>query len=320
MSEALTVLGEEQIATLANIDKLANNLTVSHDAGMFTGALIRATAMTAIQQALEQSTAIMSSIYGLQNNPVGFMTDRASGSYSEQELVPVVLEAALYGAQLINNEITVIKGRCYLGKKYFARELTTRLGQGMWRLNKKLIETSTVSSQHKSRDGGTYTKETSSWVVETTMIWTENKVEHSEVVTHNIVGDNVDQVKGKADRKAGKCLLSRLTGQMYDDGDIIDADPIAAPTTAAPKTAPLPVVDVAQDIKMIDDAVAEMLEQTGVTEYDLVAFMKSRDPHINSLCQFSAENRKIFIENPVLTGNKVNEWDESGRPSRKAVK
>jgi len=148
---------------------------------------------------------VLSTIMGLQNTGVGFLTDRKGSGYDSDIVVNAVIEGLSNGAMIHNNEMNIIGGRCYLAQSFFARKLreycTSHGVKRHFSYTTKYLEPS--GKQKK-------------FSVTAKISWAypaKDKQEHSE--TYELVGMTTDQVVGKAKKRAFAWLYNELSDNNY---------------------------------------------------------------------------------------------------------
>jgi hypothetical protein len=242
------------------IDEAAHQLRslVAANDGSPSHAIRQAAAMQSLREAL--TPEVIEPIMALQNNPLGFKTDKRDG-YSPQEVRDVMITALGRGSWMVCNNTNIIAGQCYLTKEFFARMLNEIQGRGNWYFVHGVPRVVRGEKMHKDRQTGAYSKTegVTGAILETEIHWLEGGKWKVEKLTHAIKGDEYstsDAFNGKADRKCGAWLLERITGEQIPDGaadDVIDVmartvtGPVAAEELNAAMAAPAdPVPTLAQ--------------------------------------------------------------------------
>lgn len=221
-------------AALARVDDAAGELAtcVRADAALPSTAIRQAAAMQMLREML--TPEVMAPIMALQSNPLGFLTDRdrekgggKGQGYPPDVVKDVTIWALGNGARMTRNEVNIVSSRGYLTKAFAFRRLDETLGQGNWML---IHEVPQVVRAVKAPGA---TEVIVGAKVKTLVRWRESGEWREQELVHAVKGDeyaSADSFCGKADRKCGIWLLSRVSGRQYDSGEMDDA----IPTTARP--------------------------------------------------------------------------------------
>jgi hypothetical protein len=210
-------------------------LTLKGTDNPFVTSIAVATTLQEIRE-LMSDKMIMGGIMALQGTKLGFVTDRdkpkkGPKGYDLEIVRDVTIEAASKGARMIDNEVNIISGACYLTKAYFRRMLDEKLGKGKWHTNHEVPQV--IRNKQGGQEGAKVT---------TTIKWEDSSGEKEETVTHAVKGNDystADAYLGKADRKCGKWLLENITGERFNDGDadeIIEIQAQSVPVEEADTT------------------------------------------------------------------------------------
>lgn len=165
----------------------------------------------------------MKPIMDLQNNRLGFKTDKSEGGYPESVVKNCLIEAVLTGVQPFGNQFNIIAGNCYITKEGFGHLLG----------NVKGLDYSIVPSLPRIN------ADASSAAIVMNVEWTingqtNNKQLDIPVKMNKFMG--TDAVIGKATRKARAWLYNRISDIEIADGDVTDIDHKVVDSKAIPKT------------------------------------------------------------------------------------
>lgn len=150
--------------------------------------------------------AIMEKICALQNNPLGFLTDRPTG-YDMDTIRDCTIWATCNGLSMVGNQVNIIAGRGYATKEGLKQKLLSIQG----------LSFSVVHGIPTLREQGA--------VVTTRVEWQYNGEKSSQELTLPIrvnKGMGADAVLGKATRKAYAWLLEKISGTNVADGEASD--------------------------------------------------------------------------------------------------
>jgi hypothetical protein len=175
----------------------------------FEKAFLIATAAGDLKKALTQE--YMKPIMELQNNRLGFKTDK-QGGYDEATVKNCLIEAVLTGVQPFGNQFNIIAGNCYITKEGFGHLLANF--PGLWyeiipalpRVNADKNSSAIVMKIEWSLNGGPK----------------QSREIDFPVKVNQYMG--TDAIIGKATRKARAWLYSTITGVEVGDGDVNDID------------------------------------------------------------------------------------------------
>ena len=217
--------------TIAALDEAASagQLTVS-TGGQFSRAFATANAVNTLRDLLTED--VMKNVMQLQNNALGFLTDRRDAPYSVNVVRDCLIEAVLQGVSPVGNEFNIISGRAYITKAGMRRKLANVPG----------LSYTITPGLPKTADKGA--------AIVMTIDWTINgKTEHKELplAVRVNAGMGTDAIIGKATRKAAAWLYDAVTGISVNEGDISDDD--AIPTTAKPIESPIESGPRVEDMK-----------------------------------------------------------------------
>lgn len=207
--------------TITALDEAANaGQLTTVTGGQFSRALATATAVNTLRDLLTED--VMKNVMQLQNNALGFLTDRRDAPYSVNVVRDCLIEAVLQGVSPVGNEFNIISGRAYITKAGMRRKLANVPG----------LSYTITPGLPKMADKGA--------AIIMVIDWTINgKSEHKELplAVRVNAGMGTDAIIGKATRKAAAWLYDAVTGMSVNEGDISDDDSI--PTTANPVSSPI---------------------------------------------------------------------------------
>lgn len=186
----------------------------------------------------------MAPIMELQNNRLGFKTDKPEG-YKDDVVKNCLIEAVLTGVQPFGNQFNIIAGNCYITKEGFGHLLANYPG-----LSYEIIAQLPRVSQDKT-----------SAAIRMEITWKLNGTENKREIDFPIRMNNymgVDAIIGKATRKARAWLFNSLTGVEVGDGDVSDVN--AEVVSSKPLTKTKEEIEQDRISKMIDNCktVAEL--------------------------------------------------------------
>lgn len=196
----------KQLTTTLN-DTVSRVLSASALQG-FEKAFLIAEAAGKLKHSL--TSEYMKPIMELQNNRLGFKTDKQQG-YEESVVKNCLIEAVLTGVQPFGNQFNIIAGNCYITKEGFGYLLSKVPG-----LTYEIIPALPRISQDKN-----------SAAIVMKIEWSLNGNKQSREIDFPIKVNQymgADAVIGKATRKARAWLYSVITGMEIGDGDVQDID------------------------------------------------------------------------------------------------
>lgn len=221
------------LALAANDDVIA----ALDNAAKFGAAAVladRFKAMFMVGAAVQQLRAlltpkVMAPIMALQNNPLGFLTDRPNG-YDEDTVRTAIIQAAIEGLSVTGNEFNILASRMYITKNGMKRKLGMIPG-----LLKHV--TAGIPKLHPNGNGA---------IAPMHLDWTYNGTHRTQDLEFAVkLNKNMgaDGIMGKATRKALAWLYEEVTGNAVADGDISDMDlnditPRQSPLEVAQKPEP----------------------------------------------------------------------------------
>lgn len=180
----------------------------------------------------------MKPIMELQNNRLGFKTDKPTG-YDESTVKNCLIEAVLTGVQPFGNQFNIIAGNCYITKEGFGYLLSNMKG-----LSYEIIPGLPRINADKS-----------SAAILMKCEWTMEQVKKTRdldipVKMNNFMG--TDAVIGKATRKARAWLFNTITGSEIGDGDASEYDG---------KTIPIPESHTVEELQLLLDQKMPLLDR-----------------------------------------------------------
>jgi hypothetical protein len=194
--------------SLESLNKTVANVLTAENMDGFKKAYLIANAAAELKKAL--TADYMRPIMELQNNRLGFKTDKKDG-YPEHVVKNCLIEAVLTGVQPFGNQFNIIAENCYITKEGFGHLLACYPG-----LTYEIIPRLPRISNDKL-----------SAAIVMDIRWTiKGKSEAREIdfpiKMNQYMG--TDAVIGKATRKARAWLFNTLTGMEIGDGDVHDID------------------------------------------------------------------------------------------------
>lgn len=191
---------------IEKLNKAVASVLTEKDAEGFAKAYLIAKGASDLKVALTKE--YMAPIMELQNNRLGFKTDKKEG-YDESTVKNCLIEAVLTGVQPFGNQFNIIAGNCYITKEGFGHLLANYPG-----LTYEIIAQLPRISQDKG-----------SAAIKMEITWKLNGVENKREIDFPIRMNSfmgVDAIIGKATRKARAWLFNSLTGVEVGDGDVND--------------------------------------------------------------------------------------------------
>ncbi len=175
----------------------------------FEKAFLIATAAGELQKLL--TTEYMKPIMALQNNRLGFKTDKPEGGYPEHVVKNCLIEAVLMGVQPFGNQFNIIAGNCYITKEGFGHLLSKEKG-----LDFEIVPTLPRINA-----------DSTSAAIVMKIEWTKGGTKKTRdldipVKMNKFMG--TDAVIGKATRKARAWLFNTINGIEISDGDVQDLE------------------------------------------------------------------------------------------------
>lgn len=180
----------------------------------------------------------MKPIMDLQNNRLGFKTDKPGG-YDEPTVKNCLIEAVLTGVQPFGNQFNIIAGNCYVTKEGFGYLLANMKGlsyeiiPGLPRINADKSSAAILMKCEWTIDGVKKTRDID-----------------IPVKMNNFMG--TDAVIGKATRKARAWLFNTITGSEIGDGDVSDYDG---------KIIPIPESHTVEELQLLLDEKVPLLNK-----------------------------------------------------------
>jgi hypothetical protein len=204
-----------------NLDMLEQyaslDLAASGKTGRVREAFQAAAAMSALRTLITGKA--LEYVCALSGTKLGFLTDnyhkrQYDNPYPPELVRDVAIEAILHGARLIGNEFNVIAGGAYFTKNFFTRKLLELKG-----LTDLKLEFGTPALDQQRMIAAIVV--TSTWNLNGKPMGRKDEFQ----VNYSVKGPPpYDAIRGKAERKAKAAIYSQLTGTVYADGDVTEAD------------------------------------------------------------------------------------------------
>lgn len=220
----LVKIDKSTITALENASKNAKALQLVGGDSLATCFKV-AEAMALIDDALNMK-GVKEHFMQLQGVATGFLADKP---YDWSQVKNALKEGIMNGVLPINNQMNIIAGRCYITKNGFKYKLDNLDG-----LEYSVIPGVPISNE--KRTGCT---------LKVKVTWKNGKKSGEEELEFGMKTDSystVDNLQGKATRKARAWLWDRLGGKGVPEGDIEDTDAITVEgkdITNSPKHTPL---------------------------------------------------------------------------------
>lgn len=181
------------------------------------------------QVAMDQP-GVMDVFMGFQNNPLGFRTDSKKGSEYPPSIVrDCIIQAMMMGVTPIGNQFNIIAARAYLTKEGCQHKLD------------KMMEAGKLDSYYlDSQEFLGFDKSTQTAKIRTVVSWSSGGKKHSHDIIvcpkfdfkrdyktgkpTDEVSSSLDQLYGKAKRKALAWLIERVSGEHISEGDATEED------------------------------------------------------------------------------------------------
>jgi hypothetical protein len=210
---------EQQIARVDAIRHTYEGALTTTAIGSLRRSMVTAAAIHELRKCL--TTEVMQKFMPLANTALGFLTDRGPHAYREDNKIPytleqireILIEAALEGLSFTGNRFNVISGRLYRTVDGYRDKLralpgvsedrSINIGQPVFREGRAVARVTVVCLVNGKE-----------WHLRDE----EKKVgQFFDVATNK--GSTVDQVFGKARRKAYKAAFEAISGMFHDDDD-----------------------------------------------------------------------------------------------------
>lgn len=209
-------MSENKIAVPVEITEFAKGLDASvmqvlgsKDLVGFEKAYTVSSAVKQLKEAL--TPAYMAPIMLLQNNRLGFKTDRSDG-YALDVVKNCLIEAVMMGVQPVGNQFNIIAGNCYITKEGFKYLLDGLQG----------FEYHLIPMLPRIKDGSAACVMQITWKFE----GQGEQVKEIDFAIRVNNGMGADAVIGKATRKARAWLYNRVMNVEIGDGDVDDGKTI----------------------------------------------------------------------------------------------
>jgi hypothetical protein len=207
-STELTVQ-QKNLEIAKQIDNAVSTLFQSDVTDGFQKAFSISNAIVTIGELL--TPEYMAPIMKLQNNKLGFKTDKKDAGYPEDVVKNCVIEAVLMGLQPTGNQINIIQGQTYPTREGFSY----------------LLDNKTPSLESYDISYGLPNVENNQTYVPTTIKWKlKNGEEKFKEIKFPVIKNqnmSADALWGKAERKAKRWLYYQVTGRDIADADAEDA-------------------------------------------------------------------------------------------------
>lgn len=224
-------------------DELANNAQEAFAIkGNFARTFALGASMAELREAMDDK--VMASIMKLKGSPIGFRTDEHPASkyadavcYGVDVVRECVIQACVYGLQLVGNQFNILAGRFYPTKEGFTYLLRGLKGLKDFKLLIRPAEIRESRTGGTNRSGEQYQKiEREAMVkVDVSFTWNGKEERHElEFCIRVNAGMSVDAVNGKAERKAKAWVFNYLTDNALADADADEETPMRD-VTAAPQ-------------------------------------------------------------------------------------
>ena len=181
--------------------------------------IAQAEAMDAIERQLKP---FMGSVMKAMNSPLGFKTDRPPGGkdrngipvqpYSPDTVCRCIIQAMLYGAQVVGNEFNIIAGQCYLTKEFFKRAIFDFPGIA----NLVLMH----GSISKYGEKAMICEAVATWTYNgkpQELKFTKTDALDARIIVNSYATSSPDEIRGKVESKVYRRIYSVLTGMNWDD-------------------------------------------------------------------------------------------------------
>jgi hypothetical protein len=192
---------------IAKLNAAVSSVITSDGLQGFQKAYLIADATGKLKQYLNPE--FMKPIMELQNNRLGFKTDKPDGGYPESVVKNCLIEAVLTGVQPFGNQFNIIAGNCYITKEGFGHLLSNIPGL-VYEIIPSLPRITDKSAAIVMRIEWTHKGEK------------KNRDIDFPIKVNQYMG--ADAVIGKATRKARAWLFSTITGVEIGDGDVSDTE------------------------------------------------------------------------------------------------
>jgi hypothetical protein len=153
----------------------------------------------------------MKPIMDLQNNRLGFKTDKPEG-YKEDVVKNCLIEAVLMGVQPFGNQFNIIAGNCYITKEGYGYLLKNNIPGLEWEIIPALPRI------NADKSGAAIIMKVD-WTLDSV-----RKTRELDIPTKMNQYMGTDGVIGKATRKARKWLYEAITNSETSDGDVTELE------------------------------------------------------------------------------------------------
>lgn len=198
--------------------------------GNFARTFALGSAMADLREALDAK--VMQSIMKLKGSQIGFRTDEHGATQYEPEVVygeevvrDCVIQACVYGLQLVGNQFNILAGRFYPTKEGFTYLLRNLEGLRDFKLLIRPADVRESRTSGTDKYGKDYQKIEREALVKVDVSFTWNGKAESHGLEFCIRvnrGMSIDAVNGKAERKAKAWVYNYLTDNALADADAED--------------------------------------------------------------------------------------------------
>jgi hypothetical protein len=208
MIKSDTIVPESDLQTMLALDRTSQACSrqlVEAGANEAVKALIVARSIKQFRSLLSES--VMKDIMELQNNSLGFRTDKAtSGGYPVAVVQDCVVQAFMRGLRVTGNEINIIAGNLYVTKEGFERLLAELDGMTNLKIQIGVPE---------NKEGGALVPARAEWVyhgVADGIVWEKEATADYRIPIRVNSAMGIDAILGKAKSKVLRNIYARATG------------------------------------------------------------------------------------------------------------
>lgn len=223
MIKSDAIVPESDIQTMMALDRTSQACSrqlVEAGANEAVKALIVARSVKQFKSLL--SDAVMNDIMELQNNVLGFRTDKTSVGYPMGVVRDCVVQAFMRGLRVTGNEINIIAGNLYVTKEGFERLVSEMPGLSNLKIQIGVPQTA---------ENGALVPARAEWVyfgVSDSMVWEKEATADYRIPIRVNSAMGVDAILGKAKSKVLRNIYSRITGSKLlaesDADEVEDVD------------------------------------------------------------------------------------------------
>lgn len=208
MIKSDAIVPESDLQTMLALDRTSQACSrqlVEAGANEAVKALIVARSIKQFRSLLSES--VMKDIMELQNNSLGFRTDKAtSGGYPVAVVRDCVVQAFMRGLRVTGNEINIIAGNLYVTKEGFERLLAELDGMTNLKIQIGVPE---------NKEGGALVPARAEWVyhgVADGIVWEKEATADYRIPIRVNSAMGIDAILGKAKSKVLRNIYARATG------------------------------------------------------------------------------------------------------------